>query len=79
LIQPGLYQKNTLIKHFTAVINAVWISIIDPVEFFKIQSDPVPNCRIRLDRDPETRSCSTVVCSYWQNKFRTVFVSWGKI
>jgi len=32
--------------------------------FFKIQSnpDPVLNCRIRLDRDPETGSCSTLLC-----------------
>ena len=30
---------------------------------FKIQSDPVPvqNCSIRLDRDPETGSWSTLV------------------
>jgi len=35
LIQSGLYPKNPLIKHFTAVINAVWISISDPIEFFR--------------------------------------------
>jgi len=29
--------------------------------FFKIQSNPVLNCRIRLDRDPQTGSCSTLV------------------
>ena len=31
--------------------------------FFNIQSnpDPVLNCRIRLERDPETESCSTLV------------------
>jgi len=27
--------KQTLIKHFTAVINAVWITISDLVEFFR--------------------------------------------
>ena len=31
LIQSGLYQKNHLIQHFTAVINTSWISISDPV------------------------------------------------
>jgi len=33
-MQSGLYKKNTLFtgKHFTAVINAVCISISDPVE-----------------------------------------------
>jgi len=31
-IQTGLYPKNPLIKHLTAVINAVSISISDPVE-----------------------------------------------
>jgi len=41
-IQSGLYPKKALIKHFTAVINAVWIS--DPVEFFSKSS---PN-RIRF-------------------------------
>jgi len=32
------------------------------VSFFEIQSDPDPirKCRIRLDRDPETSSCSTL-------------------
>jgi len=45
------------------VINAVWISISDPVSFFEMQSDPVLNCRIRLDRNQETGSCSTLVCS----------------
>ena len=51
----------------TAVINAVWISIPDPVEFFsKFNPDPVLNCRIRLDRDPETGSCSTLVCGRWR-------------
>ena len=35
LIQSGLYQKNTTGKHFTAVINAVWISISDLVKFFR--------------------------------------------
>jgi len=31
--------------------------------FFEIQSDPgaVLNCRIRLERDPETGSCSTLM------------------
>ena len=43
------------------MINAVWISVSDPVVFFEIHSDPVPNCRIRLDRDPETGSCSILV------------------
>jgi len=40
LIQSGLYPKNALIKHFTAVINAVWISISDPVESFS-KSSPI--------------------------------------
>jgi len=35
LIQSGLYPKKTPNKHFTAVINAVWITISDPVKFFK--------------------------------------------
>jgi len=34
-IQSGIYPKKTLIKHFTAVINAVWISISDPFDFFR--------------------------------------------
>ena len=33
LIQSGLNPKNPLIKHFIALISAVWISISDPVEF----------------------------------------------
>jgi len=41
LIWSGLYLKKALIKHYTAVINAVWITISDPVEFFLIQSHPV--------------------------------------
>ena len=40
LMQSGLYPKRTLIKHFTAVINAVWISISDPVEFFQNPGQP---------------------------------------
>ena len=28
-------SEKTLIKHYTAVINAAWISISDPVEFFQ--------------------------------------------
>jgi len=62
LIQSGLYPKKTLIEHFTAVINAVWISISDPVEFFQNPANPdlVLKCRIRLDHDPETRSSSTL-------------------
>ena len=58
LIQSSLYPKKTLIKHLTAVINEVWISISDLVEFFEIPfyPDPVLNCRIRLDRDPETET-----------------------
>ena len=61
-IQSGLCPKTTLIKDFTAVINAVWISISDPIE---IQSnpDPILNCRTRLDRDPEAGSCSTLILS----------------
>jgi len=35
LIQSSLYPKNSLIKHYTAVMNAVWISTSDPVEFFR--------------------------------------------
>ena len=35
LMQSGLYPKKTLIKPFTAVINAVWISKSDPVEIFR--------------------------------------------
>jgi len=33
------------------------------LSFFEIQSNPdlVLNCRIRLDRDPETGSCSTLI------------------
>ena len=38
LIQSGLYPKKTLIKYFTAVINAVWISISDPVKIFSKSS-----------------------------------------
>jgi len=38
------------------------------LSFFKIQSnlDPVLKCRIRLDRDPETGSCSTLLRWYKQ-------------
>jgi len=39
LIQSGLYPKKTLIKHFSAVINAIWISTSDPFDFFR---NPVP-------------------------------------
>ena len=35
LIQSDYVRKKILIKHFTALINAVWISISDPVEFFR--------------------------------------------
>jgi len=41
------------------------------LSFFEIQSDPGPvlNYRIRLDRDPETGSCSTLIlwgpCAYY--------------
>ena len=35
LIQSALYSKKPLIKHFSAVINAVWISISDPFDFFR--------------------------------------------
>jgi len=35
LIQSCLYPKKSLIKDYTAVINAVWISISYPVEFFQ--------------------------------------------
>jgi len=57
-----IISEKTLIKHFTAVINAVWISISDQVEFLEIQSDPGPvlNSRIRFDREPGTGSCSTL-------------------
>ena len=63
LTRSGLYQKKTLIKHFIAVINAVWISISDPVEFFKnpVRPDAVLNWRIWLERDPESRSCQTLL------------------
>ena len=37
-IQSGLYPEETLIKHHTAVIKPVWISISDPVEFFSKSS-----------------------------------------
>jgi len=63
LIQSGLNPKIPLIEHLTGVINTVWISVSDPVElFFEMQSAAVPvlNCRIQLDRDPETGSCSTL-------------------
>ena len=40
------------------MINTVWISISGPVES---DPDPVLNCRIRLDRDQETGSCSTLM------------------
>jgi len=45
--------------------------------FFEIQSepDPVLNCRIRLDRDPETGSCSTLV--YTNHTFRQTFLPVG--
>jgi len=35
LIQSGWYPEKTLIKHLTAVINAIWISKSEPVEFFR--------------------------------------------
>ena len=44
LIQSGLYPKKTLFKHWTAVINAVWTSISDPVGILS-KSSPV---RIRF-------------------------------
>ena len=52
-----------MINHFIAVINTVWISISDPVRFFKIQSDsdPVLNYRIQVDHDPEAGLCSTLI------------------
>jgi len=44
LIQSVLYKKKTQIKHWTAVINAVWTSISDPLEIFS-KSSPI---RIRF-------------------------------
>ena len=35
LIQSSWYPKEPVIKHLTAVINADWIFISDPVEFFR--------------------------------------------
>jgi len=45
IIQSGFYPKKTLIKHLTAVINVVWISVSDPVEFFRnpVQSGVMRN------------------------------------
>jgi len=38
------------------------------LSFFKIQSspDPVLECRIRLDCDQGTGSCSTLVCMWYE-------------
>ena len=68
LIQSGLYPEKNSDKHFTAVTCAPWISISDQVEVFSIQSnlDPVLKCRIRLDCDPETGSCSTLVVTRYE-------------
>jgi len=44
-------SEKTLIKHFTAVINTVWISISDPVECFS-KSSPI-RIRFWIARDPE--------------------------
>ena len=38
---PAYYPKTPLIKHLTAVIYAIWISITDPVEIFS-KSNPGP-------------------------------------
>jgi len=38
LIRSGLCPKKTLIKHLTALINAVWMSRSDPVEYFSKSS-----------------------------------------
>jgi len=47
---PAYYPKTPLIKHLTAVIYAIWISITDPVEIFS-KSNPIRvRWRIRLDR-----------------------------
>jgi len=52
-------SEKTLIKHFSAVINAVSISISDPVEFCsKSNPDPVLKCRIWLDRNPVSSKIS---------------------
>jgi len=60
-IQFGLNPKKLLLSillqwsiQFGYHIWSGWV-------FFKTQSDPVLNCRIRLDRDPGTGSCSTLV------------------
>ena len=47
LIQSGLYPKNPLIKHITAVISAVWISISDPVEFVKNPVQPASSSGVQ--------------------------------
>jgi len=61
LIQSGFIKK-ALIKHLTDSDQcSLDICISSGSVFFKIQFDPVVNCRIRLDRDSETGSCSTLV------------------
>jgi len=64
LIQSDLYPKKTLIKHFFCSVQLTLdIHIISGGVFSKSSSIRVPvlNCRIRLDLDPETGSCSTLV------------------
>ena len=76
LIQWGLCPKKTLIGHSTSVINAVWISISDLVEFFQnpVRTGFGSECRIRLDRDPQTGSCSTLLLNCWSTPLVFLFV-----
>ena len=54
MTQSDLYLKKSLIKHITEVINAGWISISDPVQFFR---NPVRSgCGSELQNPVGTRS-----------------------
>ena len=63
LIQFGLYQKKIWFSIFLQWSMQFAYPYLIQLSFFEIQSDqdPVLNCRIRLDRDPETGSCSPLM------------------
>jgi len=66
LIQSGIYPKK--ISDLSVLLQSpmqLGYPNLIRLSFLEIQSDPDPvlNCRIRLDRDPATGSCSILVCS----------------
>ena len=79
LIQSGLYPKKTLITRFTAVINAVWTSMSDAVEFFS-KSSPIrirfwsaESGRITIRKSDNVQHCSRTQSIDTLSWFNVVF------